>query len=279
MDWGDALPAIGAAAGGIAGGLARQGSDNQALGISRDVYNKVLEMLRTGQLEYTPEIAALVQQGPSALSNIQADPGAVAAQRDALAKLSQASTEGYSDIDKAAINAALSEANANERSQREAVLARLQPGSGASIRARLDAQQQAANRANQQAMDVAANSRRQALAALSGYGNLAGNIRNQSFGEQAQIGQAQDAISRFNAANANNLGQFNAGAVNQARGSGVQAKVGALNALRGTGQDLAGGYYRQGQRTADMYSAAGEGLGAAGGQLFGSDDEDEKDKK
>lgn len=274
--WAAAIPAILQYMGSQQAAQAREKSDAKALQLNEDAYNRALQLLAEGKLEYTPELAAAIKLGPSKMEGISADPAAMAAQRDALTKLSKASEEGYGVIDRAAINAAMNEANQNERGQREAALARLTPGSGASIAARLSAQQSSANRANQQALDIAANSRRQALAALAQQGGLASSMRNQSFGEQAQIAGAQDAIEAFNARNANSMNQFNAAAGNEAKARGAQNRLGAVSGLRGTTQDYAGALYGKGQRDAETTMAPYKAIGGAGYEVFRDDDEDKK---
>lgn len=274
MSWWDAVPAIAGAVGAGLGHEAAAPDRARALQLSEDAYNRALQLLASGQLEYTPELAQAIAQGPSAMQGVQADPMAVQAQRDALAKMAQASEEGYGVVDKAAVNATMNEVNANERSAREAALRGLAPGSGASILGRLKAQQGAANRANQAGLDIAANSRKHALQALAGYGNLAGRVREQSFGERADIAQAQDAISRFNAANSNLTNQFNANARNQAKQQGVGNRLGALQLAGQAGQQYGQGLYGQAGRNEQYTQGMTEGLGNALYQV-GKDDEDD----
>ena len=215
------------------GGGSIAGQYDKALSIDQDSYNRVLQMLAEGKLEYDPKTATFVPVGPSAMAGVKADQQAVDAQGDALTRLGQASKEGYTDIDRAAINAIMNQANMNEKSQRDSQLARLDPNSGAAISARMGAQQASANTANQQALGMAANSRRQALAALSGYGNLATNMRGQSFDEQRAIAQANDAIAQFNARNSYGASQFNAGQANDAMQRGIANRLGAAHEVSG----------------------------------------------
>ena len=71
-------------------------------------------------------------------------------------------------------------------------------GSGLEMANRLQAAQSAANRMNNQDMDVMSQAQQRALEALSGYGNLSTQMRNQSFNEQAERAKAQDAINQYN---------------------------------------------------------------------------------
>jgi hypothetical protein len=168
------------------------------------------------------------------------------AQRDALLRLQEASREGFNTIDRAAINRTMSEANANERGQREAAMARLDPNSGAALAARLGAQQSSANRANQQALDIAAAGRQRALQSLGAYGSLAGHMRDQEFGEQ-------NSIDKFNA----ELSRFNAGNANQASQQGIANKLNALQLAGGAGTRLATGLTRAADAQGDLSQTAG----------------------
>jgi len=62
-------------------------------------------------------------------------------------------------------------------------------------------QQNASQLAANQGLNSAAMSEQRALEAMLQGGNLAGQIRGQEFGEQAQIATAGDAIDKFNALN------------------------------------------------------------------------------
>lgn len=272
MGWWEAVPAIATAAGSAFGAVKQNEYSDQALGLQRDAYNKALGLLEGG-LDYTPERAAGVG-ATSAMAGAAPDPLAASAQADALSGLQEASREGYNEIDKAAINALLGDVNQQERGNREAALSRLDPGSGAAIGARLSAQQTSANRGNQQALQIAGMSRKRALDALAGYGNLATGMRGQSFGEAAKRAEAQDAINRFNA----ETSRFNAGGANAARASGIANRLGAAGVLRGATGDLAGGLNARGQMAFNQAAGAGGMTGnaiAAYGESTKDDDEDE----
>ncbi len=242
------------------GNLAGQGQGvagaDQQNDLLKKAYQRALDMLQSGELSYTPDQVSGV--GPSAMEGVAADPASILAQREALQRLGAASKSGFDDIDKAAINRTMNEANANERSQREAALARMDPNSGAALAARLSAQQSGANRANQQGLDIAAMSRKRALDALGKYGGLASDIRGQSFGEGAKRADAMDSIAKFNS----ETSRFNANLGANARQNSIGNKLGALGAASG-----AGGLYGQGLANAGKLRGQ---MTATGGQILGS---------
>lgn len=257
-------PVIEAAGGVIASGQQQEGAAAQNK-LLEDAYNRALALLQSGQLNYSPERAAGV--GPSALE--QADPLGKLAQRDALLKLQELSREGFGAIEKAGINRAMAEIGQQERSNREAVLARLQPGSGASIAARLAAQQSGANRANQAALDIAAEAQKRRMAALGRLGDLGGQMRNQNVNEAGVM----DAISRFNA----ETSRFNAGQANLAKGQGIQNTLSALELAGGAGGRLGAGRANLSNLQAQQTAGIGQGIGGAANAYFEKDeDEDEE---
>lgn len=146
----------------------------------------------------------------------------------ALSRLQRVSDEGYTDTDRAAMNDALSEVNQQERGNRLAIQQRLGGNNGASIAAQLANNQAAAQRANQQGLQVAGAGRARALRALGDYGAMAGGMR----GQEMQVGAANDAIARFNAANSMEAGSRNANRSNQAAQQGFMNRAG-ITAMRG----------------------------------------------
>ncbi len=78
-------------------------------------------------------------------------------------------------------------------------------------------QQDSATRASARDTDVAAQAQDRALQALIAGGNLGSSIANQSFNQQATVGNANDAISRFNAQNRQEVGNLNTANRNNAQ--------------------------------------------------------------
>jgi hypothetical protein len=106
--------------------------------------------------------------------------------------------------------------------------ARGQGGSGASLLAQLSNSQNATDNQSMQDLGVQANQQNTALQAGQGAANIAGNMQNQSFNQQAQTAAANDAISKFNAGQTTGISQYNAGAGNRAQefnaGTGMQGQ-------------------------------------------------------
>jgi hypothetical protein len=183
---------------------------------------------------YRPETESVVGLGPSAMQGISLDPATRAAQMQALGELSQMTEgDGMSAIDAANvadINRQIAQA---QRGSRDAISANMRQrgiaGSGLELAAQLQAQQASADRASQAGLDEAANSMRRRMAALESLGSLGGNIRGQDFGEQAQIAGAQDAVSRFNAANRQDVYGRNTDRRNQAAEGDWRNRQGIAN--------------------------------------------------
>ncbi len=264
--WWDAIPAIAQAAGAAVGYQQQNQYGQQALTAQQQAYQDALNQI--GNTSYKPAQAQTI--GPSAMAGVQPDAQSINAEKTALAELTQASREGYNAVDKAAINGLMQDIEQQERGGRDAALAHTQPGSGQALAARMNAQASGAAQENNKALSIAAGSRAKALDALTQEGNLASNIRNQSFGEGAQKAQAEDAISKFNG----QVGQFNAGAANQASQQGIQNAQGAVAGVGGAANSLAAGLNTQGGNIARQDTAiggmVGNGAGAVGSAAFGS---------
>lgn len=136
----------------------------------------------------------------------RADQRSIDAQNKALSELENIYSQGGNDaMFRAGIGQALGRAAQQERGSRDAYAqearARGMAGGGLEALGALTANQSAAQLANQNSLNVAAAAQQRALAALEGAGNLGGDIRNASFQEAFNRGQARDAsVARYNAA-------------------------------------------------------------------------------
>ena len=169
-----------------------------------------------------PQFASATQQGPSALSGISVNPADQAAQVDQMGALSNLAANGGRNAASTADLASIQQgANANAAGQRGAILqnaaARGMSGSGASLLAQLSSSQNAQNSQSAQDLGVAGQEAGTALQAGQAAAGIGSNLQNQSYGEQANAAQAQDAISRFNAGQQTGISQYNAGMGNQAQ--------------------------------------------------------------
>lgn len=170
--------------------------------------------------ELSPEQAQAYLADPSAMTSISTDPALRSAQMNALQSLQDLSQGGLSAQDKADLSRIATQEQAQARGAREAILQNAAekgaPGSGLAILNQMKANQDAASNQSQRDLDVAGMAQQRALQALQGAGNLAGNIQNQDFSQQAQIAAAKDAIAKFNAGQRQQIGLANQSANNQA---------------------------------------------------------------
>ncbi len=241
MDYGALAGSMIQLAGGLAGSAQQQEGAAAQNKLLEDAYRRALALLESGEL-------SAEKLGPSAGANVRPDQLSQLAQRDALLQLQEQARNGFGAVDKAALNNAMTQAGSQERMNREAILSRLQPGSGQSIAARLSAQQSAANRGGQQALDIAAMAQKNRAGALAQLGDMSSRMRGQSFGEAKQRADSMDAISRFNA----ETSRFNVG-----------SKLSALGLAAGAGGKYGEGLANMGNLKANQ--TAGVGQGIAGG--------------
>lgn len=218
---------------GIASELA---ADSNRYGITTDDGTSFLnpdDFQYTALDAYRPEAESVVELGPSAMTGISLDPSTRAAQMQALDEMSLLANGGMGAIDEAAvadINRQLSQA---QRGSRDAIAANMRSrgvtGSGLEMAAQLQNQQASADRASMAGTEAAAESVRRRMAALEALGSLGGNIRGQDFGQAAQVAQAQDAVSRFNADNRQGVYSRNTQARNNASEADWRNRQGIAN--------------------------------------------------
>jgi hypothetical protein len=205
---------------------------------------------------YDPRLADLERVDRSNFSDIAVDPRLKDEQFESLSALDDIISGGgmtlRDDANMASIQGDVAQA---DRGRREAIMQGMSErgmgGSGMELLQMLDSSQAATDRASQSGLDIAGMAQQRALDAIMNSGNLAGSMRNQDFGEQAQVAQAQDAISRFNAQNANAMNQYNTGAQNQA----LQYNSQGQNAMNQYNQQTGLGVQ---QYNADAQNAAGQ---------------------
>lgn len=182
----------------------------------------------------SPEEAQAELTGRSEMDNISTDPMLKKAQMDALLGLQEISDGGgMTAMDKANLSRIQNEENMRARGQREAILqnaqARGMGGSGLELMSQMQNQQEAATRASQRDLDVAGMAQERALQALIQGGQMGGQMQAQDFNQQAQTAQANDAISKFNAQNKQNVNLTNVAARNAAQGTNLQNKQNIAN--------------------------------------------------
>lgn len=178
--------------------------------------------------EYTPEELQTIALGPTAMEGVSADPRLAEAQLQTLSDLQTQSKEGLTDIDRAALNKVRRENERADRSRQASILQNMaqrgMAGSGAELAAQLASSQAATERASEEGDRLAALNLERRVQAARDVANLAGGLRGQEFGEKEKIATAKDAISRFNAANAQDIAKYNVSGRNQGQLLNLQEK-------------------------------------------------------
>lgn len=170
--------------------------------------------------DYQAQLQNAINQGPSALSDIATDPRLQSAQMNALNELAQVGQSGMTPAEKAALDesrrASAGEAQAKSAQVLSDFARRGMGGSGNELAAQLQNAQSSADRQAQGSDALLQQQQTAKLAALQNSANLAGNMQNQSFNQQANVANAKDAIARFNAQNQQSVQGSNVNAANQA---------------------------------------------------------------
>lgn len=182
----------------------------------------------------TPEDAQAALVGDSAMNGITLDPALKEKQMASLQALQDlADGGGMTLTDQANLSKIQNQINTQSRGAREAILQNAQQrglgGSGLELMSQMQNQQDAATRASQGGLDVAAQARDRALEAMIQGGQMAGDVRNQDFNQKAQVAGAQDAISKFNAQNQQQINMANTAAHNNAQATNLQNKQDIAN--------------------------------------------------
>lgn len=170
----------------------------------------MLEQFKAEVEKYAPEAAEFVpEQTPQQVTET-GSAEEMQAQKEALRQYGQLAKTGYDPIAAAQQEAALSASAAQASSARQAALReaaqRGMGGTGLDVLAGLGATEQAAIGGRQAALQAQAEAGQRRLQALGQYGNLAGQMRQQTTGvEQSNVG----IMNAFNERAARNLNQYN----------------------------------------------------------------------
>lgn len=169
--------------------------------------------------DYQAQMEDAVGLGPSAMEGVEVDPRLMDAQMGALEQISQMGETGLLPGERAALNqarrGAANEAQAKSAQLMDEYARRGMGGSGAELAARLQAGQSSADRMSQENDRVLQMAQERALGAIGQKANMASNISNQQFGQQADVAKAKDYISQFNAQNQQSVQQRNVANTNQ----------------------------------------------------------------
>lgn len=201
-----------------------------------------LQMQELALQGYDPSTMEAAQQGSSKFSDIALDPRFAEAQMQALSGVQDiAQSGGLTAEDLANLSRVQSDVGRADRGRREAIQDRMRrtgmTGSGMDLLAQLQSGQAATDRASQAGLDIAAMGQSRQRQALLDQANLAGGMRQQSYGEQSDAARAQDAIERFNVMNQQQAQAANQAAQNQAAQFGAQAQNQAAQSNWQAGRD------------------------------------------
>jgi hypothetical protein len=188
---------------GTSGSHAGGGLSGTALGVSRqELEERARQQWLQEQVANDPWFG-LQQYARPELADTQADPMAVEAQRRALQSMGDIYDQGgYTSAEREQIRMAEQQAASAEQAQREAVMQQAQMrgmgNSGAGLAGALAAQQGGANRSADWASQISIAGQQRALQALQNYGQQAGQMRSQSFGEDQTRRGALDHWNQSN---------------------------------------------------------------------------------
>ncbi len=259
---------------------------------------------------YTPQLEEALTLQASKMNDISTDPRLKQAQMNALMKLQEISdNDGLTMQDKAQLGQIQNEVNANLKGNTDAIqqnmAARGMSGGVGELVSKQLAAQQAANRNSQQGLDVASMAQQRALQALMNGGQMAGQMQQTDFNQQSQVAQANDAISKFNTMNQQDVRSRNTSNQNDARKYNLgnqqridDANVGLRNQEQIYNKELEQKYYENqmnkvaamsgefggqtnradasAQRTAEMWAGVGSGLGKGAAAYDQKSIEDER---
>lgn len=155
--------------------------------------------------EITPELAQIISLQGNAYKDIYVDPRLQAQQNESLQAMQDLSKTGMSAQDQADLAKIAAQESTAERGSREALIQQAQQrgvaGSGLDLASQLTNEQAGATRRSARDTDVAGAAAARRVQALQEAGTMAGSMRTQAYGEQAQAAQAQQLINQFNAQN------------------------------------------------------------------------------
>ena len=246
-------------AGSIIGHLIEQGKEKEAWAI--------LEKARSEYGSITPETlqqSSMDVLGPTEMQKISVDPRFQQAQLESLDQ-TRAMQEGggFLDEDRSNLHRVRQEtaraASARNAQLREEMNARGIGGSGAELAMRLASNQAEAEQAGQAGLDISGQAQRRYFDAIRERARMAGQMRDQSFGEQAQVAAAQDRINQYNHGFQFDQHQYNQDIAQR----NYNNKLGLADRKYGIQADRAADIRGQGQRDAKKVGDVSQNIGNA----------------
>ncbi len=172
---------------------------------AEELYAQLQQLVSAGEL--TPEQAQAILVEKSAYEGVDTSGGeGREAEMAALQELRQITEGGgLTAIDRAKIADIQEQIGTSNRGAQEAIMQQASQrgiaGSGLDFANRMLAQQTSAQEGSKQGLQTAADAERRALEAIVAQGSAGSRISQSDFERQAKVAEAQDLISKFNAAN------------------------------------------------------------------------------
>lgn len=153
------------------------------------------------------------EQGQSGINDIQTDPRYKEHELTALRDLEDQSRNGFTAKDQADITRVENQANRAHAGRAASIVqnmhARGMGGGGLDLAAQLQSSQDANEMAALRGLEQEGMMQDRKRSATRDLGQMAGNMQQRDFGQQAQKAQAQDQINQFNINNRNRANQWN----------------------------------------------------------------------
>jgi hypothetical protein len=199
-----------------------------------DIQKQLLNLQQYGEVgQLSPELQQLISMGPTALEGVTTDPRLRADQMNALEAMSGLAQGVPQSGDLAGFELARQNAAGELNAQNASVLQNMQQrgqaGSGAELLAKLKNNQSGAQMLQEAQLQQAQAMQQARMQALQSQASMAGNLRNQDYGEQSNLAKAKDAIAQFNAANAQNVVGSNVNIKNNAQAANLTNKQNIAN--------------------------------------------------
>jgi hypothetical protein len=227
--------------------------------------------------EYTPEQLQAAQMGETGLANVQYDPRMREYEMSALRALEEQGREGMTAQDRAAMAQIERETGQAARGRRGAIDQSMRQrgvsGSGLDLVAQLQSAESANELAAMKALEQGGMSAQRRTQGQLQAGQMAGQMGQRQYQQEAERAAAQDRIRQFNAQNRMGAQQYNIGMGAQTAANRMQAQQGAAQmqynaAAEAERARLMREEERRRKRQGGVAAGLGA-LGAAGGAYFG----------
>lgn len=176
--------------------------------------------------EYNPELEKALNLGPTAMEQVSTDPEIAEQQRQFLDQISEVAEGGLTEADQAASREIQRKVAASDTARRKAILSEMAQrgtlGSGAELAAQLQGAQASTDQEAAASDALIQQAMARSLQGITSGASMAGNLRQQEYGEQSDLARARDVINQFNVQNQQQLQSRNVANLNQAQLANLQ---------------------------------------------------------